>query len=323
MLLKNIIKVNTVLVIATALYGCEATVDLPNQPLEAYSKIYMPQAVNGAISKTLKIKDSVQTVIYGANFGGLGYPDADIALSFNVNKAVVDSFNTANKTNYPILPDGSYTLSNPTAVIQKGALSTAPFNIAFKTVGAGAMNALKTYVLPISVSSSTSKVNEALRTTFYLIKAQPDLNDYPNYNRSTFKVIDFSSQEANREGPNNGRCIFTFDGDKNTFWHSQWQGGNFTSPHYFTVDMGETKTLHGFSFIGRQNDGGGKPNEVNVQVSSDNVTWVNAGSFNLLNNQNLQPQFLPEGFKSCRYFKLTVVSAYNASYTVLAELYPF
>lgn len=56
----------------------------------------------------------------------------------------------------------------------------------------------------------------------------------------------------------------------------------------------------------------------------DNITWTNAGTFNLQNNTDLQPQFLPEGFnKQARYFKVTINSAYSATYTILAVLNAF
>ncbi len=154
-----------------------------------------------------------------------------------------------------------------------------------------------------------------MRTAFFIVKAQPDLKDYPNYDRTLWQVIDFSSQEANGEGANNGRAIFVLDGNNSTFWHTQWQGASPGPPHYLTIDMGEQKTLHGVSFLPRQNDSGGKPNEVNVQVSEDNITWTDGGSFTLLNNKDTQPQFLPKGFKSGRYFKIIINSAYNGSYT--------
>ncbi|MDF2191468.1 DUF1735 domain-containing protein [Paraflavitalea sp. CAU 1676] len=303
--------------------ACKDDYNLPYQPLEKYIKVYMPQAVNGAVVRTLKITDSAQTLVYGANYGGQGYPDADIEVSFAVNNSKVDSFNNANRTNYPLLPASAYTLSATSAIIPKGKVATEPLTITFKTNGAGAMDALKTYVLPITLSTKTLAVNEALRTAFYVVKAQPDLKDYPNYDRAVWQVIDFSSQEANGEGANNGRAIFALDNNINTFWHTQWQGASPGPPHHITIDMGSEKVLHGLSFQGRQNDGGGKPNEVNVQVSTDNVTWSDAGSFTLQNNKNVQPVFMPNGFKPARYFKVIINSAYNGGYTIVSELNAF
>ncbi|WP_299285711.1 DUF1735 domain-containing protein [uncultured Mucilaginibacter sp.] len=326
MITKNISKQILLLVaVCTFGLGCKDKLDLlPNQPLENYVKVYMPEAVNAPVLKSFRITDSVQTLTYGAVLGGKDYATADLPVTFKVNKAVVDSFNLANKTSYPLLPDGSYTLSSASATIAKGSVSTAPLSIALKTNGAGAMDALKVYVLPVSIASAPVKVNEALRTTFYIIKAQPDFANYPNYDRSTWTVLGFSSQEANGEGPNNGRAIFALDGNTATFWHTQWSGAAPGPPHYLIIDMGSSKIMHGLSFVGRQADAGGKPNEVNVQVSQDNITWTNAGTFNLLNNKDLQKQFLPNAFnKPARYFKVVINSAYNGSYTQIAELNAF
>lgn len=306
-------------------FGCKETYDiLPDQPVDSYNRVYMPQSVNGPVKKIITISDNPQTLIYGANFGGQDYPDKNISVTFTVNQALADAYNTANKTNYPILPSGSYALSGTNAVIPKGKLSTEPLRISLKTKGDGAMDALKTYILPVKMSTSDAKVNEALSITYYLVTAQPDLKDYPDFDRSAWKIIGFSSEEATGEGANNGRAVFAIDGNTSTYWHSKWQNGQAAPPHFLTIDMGGVKALHGLGFIARQSDASGKPNEVNVQTSVDNTEWVDAGTFNLENNQNLQKKFLPEGFnKNARYVKVTINSSFNSTVTHLAELYAF
>lgn len=306
-------------------YGCKDEVDLPEQPLENYVKVYMPQGVNGAIATNLKVKDNlVQTAVFGANYGGYGYPDSDIPVSFAVDNALVATYNAANRTNYQVLPASAYTLSATTAVIPKGQLSTVPLKINFKTTGTGAMDAFISYLLPVTLSSPNVKVSEPLKTVYYIVRALPDLADYPNFDRTGFKILNFSSEEANGEGPNNGRAIFVLDGVNSTFWHSKWQNGAASPPHHLTIDMGGVKTLHGLSLLARQNGDNGKPNEVNLQLSTDNVTWTDAGNLTLQNTQSLQSVFFPAGFnKQARYFKLTINSSYGSSVAHLAELYAF
>lgn len=313
------------LILIIAGIGCsKQEYDLPDQPVESYNRVYMPAASNGPISRTLKITDSIQSLTYGANYGGQGYPETDIPVTFMVDSAKVDSFNRVNRTSYKVLPAGSYMLEKTSSVIPRGQLSTPALNVSFKTTGAGSLEALKTYLLPITVTNPMVRVNEDLRTTFYIIKAVPELKDYPNFARSLWQVVDFSSQEANGEGPTNGRVIHALDGNTATFWHTQWQNASPVPPHHFVVNMGEVKTMHGLSFVARQGNQSGKPNEVNVQLSMDNITWTNAGTFNLLNNTDTQPQFLPEGFnKQARYFKVTINSAYSATYTIVAEMNAF
>lgn len=304
------------------LAACKNKYDLPDQPLSNYIKVYMPAAVNNPVKRVLAITDSAQVIIYGADYGGADYPQADIPVTFSVNPSLVDSFNRANNTAYTLLPEHGYTLSAISAVIPRGQLSTPPLELAVKTSGPGAIDALKDYLLPISIVKSTINVNEQLRTVFFVIRAQPDLADYPDFDRSAWSIIDFSSQEANGEGPDNGRAIFTIDNNSATYWHTQWQGGSPGPPHYITVDMGAVKTLHGLSFLDRQSDNNGKPQSVTVETSTDNVNWEPGGSFTLQNTKDLQKQFL-SGFRNARYFRVNILSSYNATYTHLAELNAF
>ncbi|TCD05943.1 discoidin domain-containing protein [Pedobacter frigidisoli] len=81
--------------------------------------------------------------------------------------------------------------------------------------------------------------------------------------------------------------------------HSQWQGTSAPPPQFLTVDMGEVKAFHGMPILPRQGDQSGKPNEVNVQISQDNKTWVDAGNADFQNNKNPQHVFFESGFKAC------------------------
>ncbi|WP_207535333.1 BT_3987 domain-containing protein [Desertivirga arenae] len=303
--------------------GCKDDINLPDQPLASYNKVYMPQSVAGTVNKTLNISDTLQTVTYGAAYGGLGYPDIDIPVTFTVNSALVAEYNAKNSTNYPILPESMYTLSSTSTTIPKGKLSTLPLSVSLKTKGTGSMIPLKSYLLPVTMSAQGVTVNPERNTTYFVVKAQPKLSDYPLFDRSQWQIIGMSSEEASGEGPNNGGAIFALDNNKSTFWHSRWTNGGAVAPHHITIDMGSEKQLHGFYLVARQADGNGKPQLINVEVSTNNVNWASAGTLTFENKQQEQFQFLTEGFPNARYFKFTIVSAYGASYMQLAELNAF
>lgn len=310
------------MIAALIISGCKNEVVLPDQPLDNYAQVYMPQAVNGIVTKVLNISNDPQVVIYGAGVSSYGIKRGDINLQFVVNSQLLDSFNTANGTNYELLPTSSYTMSDSKATIPASATSTVPLKISISTSGANALPLFKNYLLPISITGSDYKVNESLRTTFYVISAQPNLADYPNYARTDWAITGFSSQEANGEGANNGRAIFVLDGDINTFWHSQWQGANPGPPHHLVVDMGAVKTLHGIAITARQTDGGGKPNEVSIETSTDNVNWVASEQISFSNKKEAQKVFLKK-FVDARYFKFIVLSSYSSTNVHLAELGAF
>jgi len=301
-------------------------VDLPEQKLDDYNQVYMSQAVSNPVIATLIMKSEEQSLTYGASFGGYGYPSEDITVNFTVGSNLVDSFNTANGTSYPLMPEGSYTLTATSAVIAKGTLSTQPLDLKIKTEGA--LELFKEYLLPVTMSMNHTgtdiKQNMQLSTTFYVIKGSLDFADFPDYDRSKWAVTDFSSQEAEGEGPDNGHAIHAIDNNINTFWHSQWLGASPGLPHHITIDMGENKTIHGFYFVPRQNSGSGRPKDITIQTSTDGTAWTDAGNVTLENSNDLQRKFLLTGFKEARYFKITVTSTHGgANYTHLAEVGAF
>lgn len=295
--------------------GCKEELNLPEQPLENYIKIYMPQAINGPVKYDFSTGDTTaRPIIYGANYGGAGYPDKDITVNFSIDGAAVDSFNRANNTNYALLPVKSYTLESTVGVIKKGELATTPFKIMVNTTGVNAPDDLsKTYLLPVKITDAALTVNPAMRTHFCIISIVPT-----PFNRSGWNIVDLSSQESNGEGANNGRAIFILDNNINTFWHSQWQGAQPQPPHYVTIDMGAEKRVSGATFVARQGVSGGRPNEVQILLSNNGTTWELAFESTLLNDGASQKRFFTQA-KTGRFVKLQINSSFSSNLTHLAE----
>lgn len=298
--------------------GCKDEINQPDQDESQYNQLYMPQAVKGAVVRTLIEKAEDQTLIYGANVGGRKSPDGDIKVSFHVDQDMAAAYNSTNHTSYEIPPAESFQLSGTEAVIKKGTFATEPLKLAIKTTGAG-MKLFKTYLIPITITSD-HMTNANLKTTFFLVRCEPDIANYPDYDRSGWKVIDFSTQESSGEGPNNGRAIFAFDNDINTFWHSQWTGSGSRLPHYLTVDMGTTTTVHGCNFIQRQASGiAGKADSVVISYSLDNNEWIKAAGIHLQPVQSQQKIWLPD-FVEARYLKFTIVTTHSEQFSNMAEI---
>ncbi|RFS26313.1 DUF1735 domain-containing protein [Chitinophaga silvatica] len=300
----------------TILNACKDKYELPDQPLSAYNKVYIPQGVNGIKAYTLKIADTAQTILYSANYGGVEYPGADIQVNFAVNNQLVDSINNINNTSYAVMPDESYEFVT-SAVIKQGTLGTGALALKIKTSGENAPQMLKDYLLPIVISSSSGEINKALSVTFFKITIQPEM-----YDRTNWTIAGFSSEEASGEGPKNGKAIFVLDNDPSSFWHTQWLGASPGPPHYLIIDMGETKTIHGLALTPRQSDNSGKPEELALETSMDNVTWQQAGEFTMTNSKDEQLKVM-NSYNQARYFKVIIKKSYSATYTHLAELKAF
>jgi hypothetical protein len=299
----------SVLILAVCSMACKKKlIDDPGQ----YSKLYMPQAVDYPAMRSLIMTDTMQYIVFGAAFGGVDDQSQLINVQFEVNPALVDSFNKKNGTGYAMLPAGSYQLDNLAADIPAGKTSSTPLRFAIKTVGG--LEVSKDYLLPISIvqTDATIPVNENLRTTYFQIRSE-----YMEYNRPAWTLLETSSQES----PN--ISLNAFDNNSTTVWHTQWKLAKPAHPHYLKVDMNTTNSMHGFYFNGSNNISTGNPQKVHVDVSVDGSTWTNTGTFTFQNVYTKQTFYLNDPVPA-RYFRFVVDSSFaNTHFTHLSEIGAF
>lgn len=175
------------------------------------------------------------------------------------------------------------------------------------------------YLLPVTINAASGLGISNMKTIYFHIEKDP----FPPYGRTNWTVVDFSSQEANGEGANNGHVIHAFDNSTSTFWHSKWQGGNDPLPYWFTIDMHTSNIVHGILILDRQGSGSnGRPKNMKLEVSNDLTTWVLAGNFTGADqNASWQKFSFSTPTVAARYFRLTISSVYgDVSYSNMAEL---
>jgi len=107
-----------------------------------------------------------------------------------------------------------------------------------------------------------------------------------------------------------------FDNSTSTIWH---MSKAFSYPHNLVVDMGTENLVNGFSYNQRTPlDGAAKL--VEIQVSSDNVSWRSLGAYTFENLGTKQFLELLEP-ATFRYFRMIFKSDYkNGQFTALSEL---
>lgn len=319
---KHIISSFAFVAAMSLLNACEK-IAIPREELTpSYNQVYMAAAVRNPNTVTLKFTDTTYDITYGASFGGYGTAPQDISVSFTVDADKAAAYNTANNTSYPVLPAASYTIGDLNAVIPAGSVSTAP--LAIKVNPKKGMVQFQDYILAITMQvKGDTKTNASLRTAYYIITATPSLSDYPAYSRTNWSIAGYSSQEPAEGATNGGLALHTIDGKLTTFWHTKWDGGNAPPPHWIAVDMGESKTIHGLIFTGRQSTNQGKPNTVQVDVSDNGTVWTFANTLTLANINDPQKLFV-KSFPQGRYFRFTVLTNFgNQGYTHLAEIGAF
>lgn len=306
------------------LTSCGRDRDLMKNISDSTAVVYMPQAVKMPSVYSFDITGKADTIIYGACYGGPHSPGSDIAVQFRTDVSLLDHFNASNFTNYPILPEGSYELEQSSSVIPAGKYSTPPLKL---SVHVDKLDGVGSYLLPVSITTA-AKVNESLRTTYFLINAKYTSNPFPAFDRSAWKVTGFSSEETTGEGTANGRTIYALDGNDDTFWSTQWKTAKPGPPHHIIIDMQNEQKLHGFTFTGRTDKAtgevkaSGNPKNIIVQTSNDGNTWDYSASF-ILDNNKLSTIYLAYARKA-RYFKIIVNTSQGDSYlTNIAELNAF
>lgn len=137
-----------------------------------YVKIYMSQAAESPANRTFIMADTLNTIIFGASYGGPANLEQDVQVTFKASPELVTTYNQANETNYEVLPANSYTFESTSGVIKKGETATAPLKIKLKTKGV--LTQFKQYLLPVSIVevSGNKPLNNALKTTFFRVEAQ-------------------------------------------------------------------------------------------------------------------------------------------------------
>lgn len=294
-------------------------------------RVYMSQAVNGAsvditVNRRAPLQsDSLYAFDVNAFFAGSGYVSAprDITVTFALDYSKWDSINAARTDAglpaFEKIPDNIFDFSTTQAVIRKGA--NVSENITF-TIDAKLIEEGHSYMIPVRIASADGfTINPSMAFTWFVVTVTPPV--YAEINRSTWTVHEVDSEEANGEGPNNGRAIFALDGLLNTFWHTQWDGGEPPLPHHIAIDMHSEHSLSGLYLTARQNAPNGAPKTVNVEVSTDGNTWQSAGTYQLQAINAKQPVFFSQAF-TARYFRVTVTATHgNTNITFFAEVSAF
>lgn len=313
------------ILLASWISGCEK-IAIPKEELtNESSSIYMAAAARNMNTPVLRMADTTYRIIYGASYGGFQSLTQDVNVEFVDDVTKVNVYNEQNGTSYAPLPASCYQLESLSAVIPQGQVSTKPLAVSINPTKG--MELFKDYLLAISIKQTDKnlpvKVNSALQTAYYIVRASLDFSDFPEYDRSKWTIAGVSSEEPAEGSTNGGLAVHAIDGKTSTFWHTKWDGGFANPPHWIAIDMGEKKVIHGLVFTGRQSTNNGKPNVVLLEVSNDNINWAGVGTLSL-QNINTTQKFFVTSFPEGRYFRITVQSNFgNVQYTHLAELGAF
>ncbi len=123
------------------------------------------------------------------------------------------------------------------------------------------------------------------------------------------------------EDPNGYLAEYAFDGNPNTFWHTEWRTNAPPPPHELQIDLGSIQNLRGFRYLPRQDAyDSGNISQYEFHVSIDGVSWGAAVATGYFPNTKEEKEVLFNS-KGGRYIKLVALSEANGGpITNVAEL---
>lgn len=120
-----------------------------------------------------------------------------------------------------------------------------------------------------------------------------------------WELVFVNSEELSRE---NARAEKAFDGNPDTFWHSEWSENRPSHPHEIQIDLGSTYELEGFRYLPRQGHNNGRVKEYAFYVSTDGDRWGDAvakGSFSRSDDAQTVLLRSPERARFIRFVALS------------------
>jgi galactose oxidase len=119
-------------------------------------------------------------------------------------------------------------------------------------------------------------------------------------NRTGWSVTADSANAGNN-------ASFVLDGNRSTFWHSEYSPVLTPLPHNITMDMASRYIVNGFTYLPRQ-DGvqNGNIGQHSIQVSLDGLTWTTAASGTWMSDATLKTTYF--AVVPARYVRLLAQS---------------
>lgn len=243
------------------------------------------------------------------------FPNRDnIIYEIAVDPQLLEDYNKQNATNYQLLPETAYKLSN-TKWTLPALTNETYFSFTFKKTGLMS-NPDKVefgeYVLPIKlVSASTCEVNQASSTILYNISFQPALiekNNWVVFDNNTCSKEDETSWVASLDwGPEK-----TIDSNPATFWGSKWTTPK-PLPYYFVYDMAAEYKIYK---VGFDNPTGadawrGNAKAGYIEYSIDNENWNRLTDWSL-SAQEIRSIAVNVNTTTARYLRFVITEAFDS-----------
>lgn len=239
-------------------------------------RVYVNSGINGIVS--LHLVDTPIGVITEQRT--LGFPvvssrelAADAEITFKVDESLVESYNTANNSEYKVLPASCYSIKNLVVRMKQGEF-TSQDSVKIEITKPEEVDLEEVYLLPLTISNLTTddkgaQVSANLNTIYLKID-----KEYKVYNTdpiSNDKLMNNTGWEITSSSRiYEGNVVNTLDGDPTTVWFVS------SKTSVANLDMKEKLDINGFSFCpfyGRYSTSTYSAKAVTVSISEDGVNY--------------------------------------------------
>lgn len=133
-----------------------------------------------------------------------------------------------------------------------------------------------------TIDRLTARVDQAIRNEQIKAMKENVSNACVIYDQSRFKVIS-CSDEATNEGENNRASKALFDGNEDSYWHSQWSGGEKAYPHTVSIQVVEdAESVHiGQITLCHKRASSYRAKQLTVYTSLDGKSWTKQDTYDV------------------------------------------
>lgn len=230
----------------------------------------------------------------------------DIECTLGIDESYINTYNKMNGTTYELLPAEYYEM--PASVKLTSGSNDALASIKVKAASLPAGD----YILPVAVTDVSEFKLSASNVMPLIVRIMGNKLDRTGWTAT-----------ADTENRSDGCTVDKMlDGNVNTTWHSQWNGGTHALPDNIIIDMKAEYSIDHVSL--RQRAAGEDYRDtktVEIYTSKDGADWTFVGTCNMAKVQ--EDQIFKVTTTLGRYVKLKVTESYRSPHVSIAEFYAY
>ncbi|MCX2451288.1 DUF1735 domain-containing protein [Pedobacter sp. PLR] len=256
--------------------------------------------------------------------------NSDVLVNISIDESLVSNYNSANKTNYILLPAANYKIVGSAQLTIPAGSVISTDSLRIQLLDRLQLNNDNGYLLPLSISEISgkdkgAKSSDNYRTVYVVVKSTyTNISDAQLPLTGTFIprtgwVPSVGSTTAGSLGP------AMLDGINTTAWRSS-STSSFAAK-WLTIDMGAAQQIKGFVMVPNYVATTENATAITVSTSTDNVTWTVQGAWKgtgpAATSSVINPDLKNINFivpVQARYFRFDVTASNNASRVGIAEL---